>query len=200
QDPAVVQRSLDFERPGGASLQATIDDVRDTQHGSSCGTQVPCRPVGPRRQRRSPRRAGTSRPRWPTRSRSHLHPRPCSRSNTFGYTQFAAATADGSRSTTVTMSLQRTQHAVGWPLAVFQALRTAEARAAAAARARYATSRIGSLEPERGERAAGDAPSLQGVPAGLLIARSDEARFARAGVALVQDGELHVGRERAEAV
>jgi D-alanyl-D-alanine carboxypeptidase len=56
--------------------------------------------------------------------------------NTFGYTQFAAATADGSRSTTVSMSLQRTQNAVGWPLAVFQALRTAEERAVCAALAR----------------------------------------------------------------
>jgi hypothetical protein len=33
--------------------------------------------------------------------------------NTFGYTQFAAATADGSRSTTVSISPQRTQNAVG---------------------------------------------------------------------------------------
>jgi D-alanyl-D-alanine carboxypeptidase len=56
--------------------------------------------------------------------------------NTFGYTQFAPATADGSRSTTVSMSLQRTQNAVGWPLAVFQALRTAEERAVCAALAR----------------------------------------------------------------
>jgi D-alanyl-D-alanine carboxypeptidase len=56
--------------------------------------------------------------------------------NTFGYTQFAATTADGSRSTTVSITLQRTQHAVGWPLAVFQALRTAEERAVCAALAR----------------------------------------------------------------
>ena len=49
--------------------------------------------------------------------------------NTFGYTQFAAATTDGSRSTTVSISLQRTQKASGWPLAVFQALRTAAERA-----------------------------------------------------------------------
>jgi D-alanyl-D-alanine carboxypeptidase len=56
--------------------------------------------------------------------------------NTFGYTQFAAATADGSRSTTVSISLQRTQKSVGWSLAVFQALRTAEERAVCAALAR----------------------------------------------------------------
>jgi hypothetical protein len=50
--------------------------------------------------------------------------------------QFAAATADGSRSTTVSMNLQRTQKLVGWPLAVFQALRTAEERAVCASLAR----------------------------------------------------------------
>jgi hypothetical protein len=33
--------------------------------------------------------------------------------NAFGYTQFAAATTDGSRSTTVSISLQRTQKASG---------------------------------------------------------------------------------------
>jgi D-alanyl-D-alanine carboxypeptidase len=53
--------------------------------------------------------------------------------NTFGFTQFAAATADGSRSTTVSISLQRTQKDQGWPLAVFQALRAAEERAVCAA-------------------------------------------------------------------
>ena len=37
--------------------------------------------------------------------------------------QFAAATADGTRSTTMTITLQRTQKSVGWQLAVFQALR-----------------------------------------------------------------------------
>ena len=56
--------------------------------------------------------------------------------NTFGYTQFAAATPDGSRSTTVSISLQRTQTSPGWQLAVFQALRTAEQRAVCAALAR----------------------------------------------------------------
>ena len=56
--------------------------------------------------------------------------------NTFGFTQFAAATPDGSRSTTVSISLQRTQDSPGWQLAVFQALRTAEERAVCAALAR----------------------------------------------------------------
>src|SRR5262249_19819670 len=91
------------------------------------------------------------------------------------------------------------QKASGWPLAVFQALRTAEERAACAAVARWDASRIGSLEPQRGERAVGDASNVQGTAACLLIARSDEAGFARAGVALVQDRELHVGWKRAEA-
>ena len=53
--------------------------------------------------------------------------------NTFGFTQFAAATADGTRSTTVTMSLQRTQKTVGWGMVVWQALRLAEERAVCAA-------------------------------------------------------------------
>ena len=53
--------------------------------------------------------------------------------NTFGFTQFAAATRDGRRSTTVSISLQRTQTGQGWPLAVFQALRAAEERAVCAA-------------------------------------------------------------------
>ena len=53
--------------------------------------------------------------------------------NTAGFTQFAAATADGTRSTTMTISLQRTQKSVGWQLAVFQALRDAEERAVCAA-------------------------------------------------------------------
>lgn len=53
--------------------------------------------------------------------------------NTFGYTQFAAATADGTRSTTVSISLQRTENSQGWELAVFQALRLAEERAVCAA-------------------------------------------------------------------
>lgn len=53
--------------------------------------------------------------------------------NTFGFTQFAAATPDGRRSVTVSMSLQRTQKSTGWPLAVFEALRIAEERAVCAA-------------------------------------------------------------------
>jgi D-alanyl-D-alanine carboxypeptidase len=53
--------------------------------------------------------------------------------NTFGFTQFAAATPDGTRSVTVSMTLQRTQKSRGWPLAVFQALRRAEERAVCAA-------------------------------------------------------------------
>lgn len=53
--------------------------------------------------------------------------------NTAGFTQFAAATADGTRSTTMTISLQRTQKSEGWRLAVFQALRDAEERAVCAA-------------------------------------------------------------------
>jgi D-alanyl-D-alanine carboxypeptidase len=53
--------------------------------------------------------------------------------NTVGFTQFAAATADGTRSTTVAMSLQRTQKTAGWGLAVWQALRAAEGRAVCAA-------------------------------------------------------------------
>ncbi len=53
--------------------------------------------------------------------------------NTFGFTQFAAATADGTRSVTVSMNLQRTQKSAAWRLAVFQALRAAEERAVCAA-------------------------------------------------------------------
>lgn len=56
--------------------------------------------------------------------------------NIFGYTQFAAATPDGSRSVTVSMSLQRTQNSPGWELAVFEALRAAEEQAVCAALAR----------------------------------------------------------------
>jgi D-alanyl-D-alanine carboxypeptidase len=56
--------------------------------------------------------------------------------NTFGFTQFAAATRDGSRSTTVSISLQRTQKDRGWRLAVFEALRAAEQRAVCAALAK----------------------------------------------------------------
>jgi len=53
--------------------------------------------------------------------------------NTFGYTQFAAATSDGRRSVTVSMSLQRTQKSRGREFAVFKALRVAETRAVCAA-------------------------------------------------------------------
>jgi D-alanyl-D-alanine carboxypeptidase len=56
--------------------------------------------------------------------------------NTFGFTQFAAATSDGTRSTTVSISLQRTQKDEGWRLAVFQALRLTEEQAVCAALAR----------------------------------------------------------------
>jgi hypothetical protein len=49
------------------------------------------------------------------------------------FTQFAAATADGTRSTTVSISLQRTQKDQGWRLAVFEALRAAEEQAVCAA-------------------------------------------------------------------
>ena len=56
--------------------------------------------------------------------------------NTFGYTQFAAATADGRRSATVSMTLQRTQKSEAWELAVFEALHAAEERAVCAALAR----------------------------------------------------------------
>lgn len=56
--------------------------------------------------------------------------------NTFGYTQFAAATADGMRSVTVSISLQRTQNSQDWPLTVFETLRMTEEQAVCAALAR----------------------------------------------------------------
>jgi D-alanyl-D-alanine carboxypeptidase len=56
--------------------------------------------------------------------------------NTFGYTQFAAATPNGRRSVTVSMTVQRTQKSIGWELAVFDALHAAEELAACAALAR----------------------------------------------------------------
>lgn len=56
--------------------------------------------------------------------------------NTFGYTQFAAATADGTRSVTVSISLQRTQNSQAWPLTVFEALLRTEEQAVCAALAR----------------------------------------------------------------
>ena len=56
--------------------------------------------------------------------------------NTFGYTQFAAASPNGRRSVTVSMTVQRTQDSEGWELAVFEALHAAEELAACAALAR----------------------------------------------------------------
>ena len=56
--------------------------------------------------------------------------------NTFGFTQFAAARADGKRSVTVSISLQRTQKSKDWELAVFKALRVTEEQAVCAALAR----------------------------------------------------------------
>ncbi len=53
--------------------------------------------------------------------------------NTFGTTQFAAATPDGTRSVTLSISLQRTQKSRGWDLAVFEALRGVEEQAVCAA-------------------------------------------------------------------
>ena len=46
--------------------------------------------------------------------------------NTFGYTQFMAASADGSRSVVVSINLQRTQDSEGQAGAVFRALRKAD--------------------------------------------------------------------------
>jgi D-alanyl-D-alanine carboxypeptidase len=56
--------------------------------------------------------------------------------NTFGFTQFTAATSDGSRSATVSINLQRTQDSEGQAGAVFRALRRAELFAVCAALAR----------------------------------------------------------------
>ena len=56
--------------------------------------------------------------------------------NTFGFTQFAAATPDGRRSVTVSMSLQRTQKSADWELVVFDALHAAQELAVCAALAR----------------------------------------------------------------
>jgi D-alanyl-D-alanine carboxypeptidase len=53
--------------------------------------------------------------------------------NTFGYTQFAAASRDGDRSVTVSINLQRTQNNPGNEHAVFLALRRAEQLAVCAA-------------------------------------------------------------------
>lgn len=53
--------------------------------------------------------------------------------NTFGFTQFAAASADGSRSVTVSINLQRTQESEGEAGAVFRALHRAELLAICAA-------------------------------------------------------------------
>jgi D-alanyl-D-alanine carboxypeptidase len=51
--------------------------------------------------------------------------------NTFGYTQFAAASADGNRSVTVSINAQHTP-TTGSPV-VFEALRCAEVKAVCAA-------------------------------------------------------------------
>jgi D-alanyl-D-alanine carboxypeptidase len=56
--------------------------------------------------------------------------------NTFGFTQFAAASPNGSRSVTVSINLQRTQHSKGEAGAVFRALRQVELLAVCAALAR----------------------------------------------------------------
>jgi D-alanyl-D-alanine carboxypeptidase len=53
--------------------------------------------------------------------------------NTFGFTQFAAASSDGRRSVTVSINLQRTQESEGRAGAVFRALRRAELLAVCAA-------------------------------------------------------------------
>jgi D-alanyl-D-alanine carboxypeptidase len=53
--------------------------------------------------------------------------------NTFGYTQFMAASRDGQRSVTVSMNLQRTQESTGTGLEVFRRLRQAEEAAVCAA-------------------------------------------------------------------
>jgi D-alanyl-D-alanine carboxypeptidase len=53
--------------------------------------------------------------------------------NTLGFTQFAAASADGSRSVTVSINLQRTPRSEGQAGAVFRALRRAELLAVCAA-------------------------------------------------------------------
>lgn len=53
--------------------------------------------------------------------------------NIFGFTQFAAATPNGARSVTMTITLQRTQKSQGWQGAVFDTLRAAEEQAVCAA-------------------------------------------------------------------
>lgn len=53
--------------------------------------------------------------------------------NTFGYTQFMAASSDGTRSVTVSINLQRTQDSRGQAGAVFRALRRADLLAVCAA-------------------------------------------------------------------
>jgi D-alanyl-D-alanine carboxypeptidase len=55
--------------------------------------------------------------------------------NTFGYTQFMAASSDGMRSVTVSINLQRTQDSEGQAGRVFRALRRAELHAVCAAMA-----------------------------------------------------------------
>lgn len=56
--------------------------------------------------------------------------------NTFGYTQFAAASADATRSVTVSIDLQRTQDSEGSENKVYRALRRTELLAVCAAMAR----------------------------------------------------------------
>lgn len=56
--------------------------------------------------------------------------------NTFGYTQFMAASRDGRRSVTMSISVQRTQTSQGRDAAVFAALRAAEEDAVCAALSR----------------------------------------------------------------
>jgi D-alanyl-D-alanine carboxypeptidase len=53
--------------------------------------------------------------------------------NTFGFTQFIAASPDGKRSVTVSINLQRTETSKGQALAVFKALRRTEVLAVCAA-------------------------------------------------------------------
>jgi D-alanyl-D-alanine carboxypeptidase len=55
--------------------------------------------------------------------------------NTFGYTQFAAASSDGRRSTTASMNLQRTHKTEGWGREVWAALHQVEELAVCAAMA-----------------------------------------------------------------
>ena len=53
--------------------------------------------------------------------------------NTIGFTQYAAASSDGSRSMTISINLQRTHENEGQAAAVFTAFRTAALLAVCAA-------------------------------------------------------------------